>query len=103
MQKTFQKYKQNENIPEFPSDDIDEGHGELQSVSVQDGGEKQNLLSGEDDWNKIMTFNTCTRKKKKFSMGSQRIVVNWHIIQLRRQVFHKREKSLNEVVYTVIM
>lgn len=49
IEKTFQKYKQNENIPEFPSDDIDEGHGELQSVSVQDGGEKQNLLSGEDD------------------------------------------------------
>ncbi len=49
MQETFQKYKRNENIPEYSNDDVDQSQGELQRVNVQNGGEKQNLLSGEED------------------------------------------------------
>ena len=47
-QETFQQYKRNENIPEFPSDDAAQSQEELQRVDV-DGGEKQKLLIEEDD------------------------------------------------------
>lgn len=51
MQETFQQYKRNENIPEFPDGEEDDTRQkELESVSVQENEEKQNLLSEESHW-----------------------------------------------------
>lgn len=45
MQETFQEYKRNENIPEFPDENEEDiRQKELESVSATEDGEKQNLL-----------------------------------------------------------
>ena len=44
MQETFQEYKRNENIPEFPDQNEEDRQKELESVSATEDGEKQNLL-----------------------------------------------------------
>lgn len=48
LQETFQQYKRNENIPEFPHEDSDKDEEKIRSMEVRDSGEKNNLLSDDD-------------------------------------------------------